>query len=183
MLSSIDRAFALNPADRWQSAKEWLRALNAATDTEPEPVTVSSPPPLTVCQPQQPMPAPTKQQEARQRVKEQNITPDEYDNALIEATKEGQVEQVSLLITAGANVNNVDENGRTPLYWAARNDRTECMRLLIATPDIDVNSEDNNGYTPLDCAEKHGHSKSSELLIAAGACRTGLLDRFINFFS
>ena len=129
------------------------------------------------------MPPPTKQQEARQRLKEQNITPDEYDNALIEATKEGQVEQVSLLITAGANVNNVDENGRTPLYWAARNDRTECMRLLIASPDIDVNSEDNNGYTPLDCAEKHDHSKSSELLIAAGVCRTGLLDRFINSFS
>ncbi|MDO5465331.1 MAG: ankyrin repeat domain-containing protein, partial [Akkermansia sp.] len=167
LLSSIDKGFALNPAERWQSAKEWLHALNAATGTEPEPVTISSPTPLTVCQPQQPMPAPTKQQEARQLLQAQNISPAAYAAKLIKCAKEDKTELVSLLIAAGADINAVDECGDTPLYWATFNGHSECVKLLLAAPGIDVNKAVGFGITPLQLAAYNGHSECVKLLLAA----------------
>ena len=159
LLSSIDRAFAINPTERWKSAKEWLNELNGTSST-------TAPAPLTV--PPKPQPPFTKEQEARQRLLEQNITPDDYDEELIKAAEKGKTELVHLLITAGANVNMADEKRWTPLYVAAMWGYCKCAKLLIAA-GADVNMATKYGSTPLHSAADYNHSECVRLLIAAGA--------------
>ena len=159
LLSSIDKAFAIPPTERWQSAKEWLNELNGTSST-------TVPAPLTV--PPKTQPAPTQQQAARQRLQEQNIPPSAYNNTLIEAAKDGKTELVSLLIDAGADINAVDEDGDTPLNWAASNGHSECVKLLLAAPGIDVNkTNEYYGGTPLNRAAFNGRSECVKLLLAA----------------
>ncbi len=102
LLRSIDRARALDATERWQSAQEWLDNLNAA-----EPSSVPAPPP------QQPEPI-SPQQEARQLLLEQDITPNEYNEQLRKAAENGNAKLLRLLIEAGADVNRADKDGGLP---------------------------------------------------------------------
>lgn len=158
LLSSIDKAFAIPPTERWQSAKEWLNELNGTSST-------TAPAPPTV--PPKPQPPFTEEQETRQHLQEQNIPPVAYNNTLIVAAKDGKTELVSLLISAGADINAADQYGETPLYWAASKGHSECVKLLLAAPCIDVNKSTENGYTPLYWAASKGHSECMKLLLAA----------------
>ncbi|MDO5464405.1 MAG: ankyrin repeat domain-containing protein, partial [Akkermansia sp.] len=164
LLRSIDRARELEAANRWQSAQEWLDALNAATGTFPGTQLPTIHQPQTVSPPQQT--APTLQ-EARRLLQEQNISQDEYDAKLRECSEKGEAELVSLLIAAGANVNKADKYGWTPLCNAAHKGRTECVRLLLAAPGIDVNKAEKDGETPLYRAACNGHTECVKLLLAA----------------
>ncbi|KAH6910064.1 hypothetical protein BKA70DRAFT_1100719 [Coprinopsis sp. MPI-PUGE-AT-0042] len=47
------------------------------------------------------------------------------------------------------NVNVLDEEGRTPLFWAARLDSTTVLKRLLAHEGIDANLPDEGGRTPL----------------------------------
>ncbi len=38
-----------------------------------------------------------------------------------------------------------DNNGRTPLLWAARMGHKAIVKLLLATEGVDANSKDKNG--------------------------------------
>ncbi len=164
LLSSIDRAFSLNHAERWQSAQEWLDALNSPdkTSTEPESITVTSPAPLTKLQFQQQL----SRDEAHRLLQKQNIKPREYDYKLIACAEAGDTELVRLLIAAGADVNTMDKYGDTPLFLALHNGHTECVKLLLAAPGIDVNMADRDDRTPLFRAVMDGHTECVKLLLA-----------------
>jgi ankyrin repeat protein len=57
-----------------------------------------------------------------------------------------------LLIEVGANLEMKDEDGETPLYFAARNGHVDCVEALLKDPSkkADINVQDTvNGYTPL----------------------------------
>ena len=58
----------------------------------------------------------------------------------------GYDDMVEYLILNGANVNASDNNGKTPLIWAASNS-LESAKLLI-THGADVNTKANDGMTP-----------------------------------
>ena len=58
----------------------------------------------------------------------------------------GYDDMVEYLILNGANVNASDNNGKTPLIWAASNS-LESAKLLI-THGADVNAKANDGMTP-----------------------------------
>lgn len=51
---------------------------------------------------------------------------------MLEAVEWGNSELLSLLITAGADVNKADKDGWTPLDGARKNGHTECARLIKA---------------------------------------------------
>ena len=53
------------------------------------------------------------------------------NRALFEAVKEGDIEQVTLLISAGANIHEKDPDGELALYLAARNGHKDVVALLI----------------------------------------------------
>ena len=74
----------------------------------------------------------------------------------------GNKEIVEILLNAGANVNAQDSSDRTPVHWAARQNRKEIVKLLM-------NAKDPNGWTPLHWAAHYGKKAMVQLLLNHGA--------------
>jgi ankyrin repeat protein len=68
----------------------------------------------------------------------------------------------------GADVNAKDDDGWTPLFYAADEGHKEIAELFIAA-GADVNAKTGRGFTPLYMAASGGHKEIVELLIAEGA--------------
>ena len=67
------------------------------------------------------------------------------------------------LIDSGADLEAKDQNGWTPLFWAARFGYTEVVKLLVskgASKDL----KDNNGDTPLSIAKEWDRSEVVKFL-------------------
>ena len=87
--------------------------------------------------------------------------------SLHEAAADGDIEQVKLLISKGADVNEKDPGGKTPLHCASEKGHAEVARLLISQGAY-VNAI---GWemTPLHFAAISGDKKTVELLLSEGA--------------
>ena len=73
-----------------------------------------------------------------------------------------------MLLENGAQVNAQDNNGATPLYYAAYNDASAIAQVLLAN-GAQVNAQDNNGATPLSVAmEKNAFETAAVLLLYVG---------------
>ena len=107
-------------------------------------------------------------QMAKWELEEQGIMPNNYGHALHVACAKNDVKTVSLLITADADVNTNDKDGRTPLHEASEEGHTETVKLLIEK-GADVNKADEYGETPLHRASLYDHTEIVKLLIAKGA--------------
>ena len=57
-----------------------------------------------------------------------------------------------------------DNDGWTPIHYAARNGHLEIIKLLMTSIDANPNAQDIWGRTPLDYSRKNGHSKIVEEL-------------------
>ena len=91
-----------------------------------------------------------------------------YSMDIFNAAKTGNVNRVRELIAAGADVNQQDNNGYTPLHWAAENGHQTVVQALIAA-GANVNQPDNDGRIPLHWAAENDHQAIVQVLIAAGA--------------
>jgi len=80
-----------------------------------------------------------------------------HQNLLAWAARKGHTEIVRLLLETGkVDVNSRDEDGRTPLLWAAQGHET-IFRLLLETKKVDINWKDNFGRAALSYAASGGH--------------------------
>ena len=91
----------------------------------------------------------------------------EYPSQLLKAAKENDIILLTLLLNADATSYG-DENGLTPLHWAAMYGHNECVKLLSDTGAY-IFSKSNAGWTPLHMAAMYGHSECMKHLIKKGA--------------
>jgi len=73
-----------------------------------------------------------------------------------------------LLATDTVDVDAKDNNGRTPLWWAAWNGHEGTVALLLEK-GAELETKDNDGWTPLSCAAWNGHKGTVALLLEEGA--------------
>jgi ankyrin repeat protein len=90
----------------------------------------------------------------------------------------GQLGTIDFLLKNGANPNQQDSTGRTPLGWAIGSSRTQVSqdtrqqilkRLLQSGADLSLKISSQEGYTPLDEASFLGEDGMVKVLITAGA--------------
>lgn len=96
-----------------------------------------------------------------------NAGPD-INRELMVACASGQGWRVKYLVENGANVNWRDEEGYTPLTWAAQHGHADIAAYLIGR-FAQVNPTDKAGYTPLMWAAQEGHVAVVETLLKKGA--------------
>jgi ankyrin repeat protein len=84
--------------------------------------------------------------------------------------KNGHKTLVELALNAKADLNIQDNDGRTPLHWAAEGDRSELVELLLRF-NPELNLQDYQGWTALHVivVARSWSLKIVELLLEAGA--------------
>jgi len=71
--------------------------------------------------------------------------------------KNGNLETVMFLVKeASADVQSKDENGQTPLSWAAAHGHLKAVRFLVEEAGADIESKDERGKTALDLVRQEG---------------------------
>ena len=98
---------------------------------------------------------------------------------IFQAARDGNIGRIEALLANGADVNQQDHDGMTPLHWAAYKGHEAIVARLIQAK-AKVNLRDNSSYTALHKAAMNGHETSVLRLIKAGAyidqqdCEEGL---------
>jgi ankyrin repeat protein len=85
-------------------------------------------------------------------------------NSIHEAAADGDIRLVKSLLSAGADINVMDELKYTPLHRAAMNGHYEIAKLLVAA-GADVDAVDSQDQTPLYKAVKAGNKDIAGLLV------------------
>ena len=81
------------------------------------------------------------------------------------AAKAGDLVKVKALLKDHPDlVFNKDNDGRSPLHWAANSGHKDVVELLL-TNKAEVNAKDNDGRSPLHWAASIGHKDMAELLL------------------
>jgi ankyrin repeat protein len=88
--------------------------------------------------------------------------------SLIKVSESGNSLAVEKLINEGANINEPDSRGYTPLMYAVWSGKNETVKVLI-NRGADVNRRALDGYTPLLGASYYGFFDIAKLLIDKGA--------------
>jgi ankyrin repeat protein len=78
---------------------------------------------------------------------------------------EGYLEICKLLVLKVEDKNPIDQVGRTPLHFAAREGYLEIYKVIADTVE-EKNPEDGEGKTPLQLADDNGHYEICRLIYA-----------------
>ena len=88
---------------------------------------------------------------------------------LLKAVYKKKTDLVNILLQAGADVNQADKNGNTPLFISAQNGEVDIAKILLEKEGIDINKQDIKGTTALIIASQNGHNDIVKELIAKNA--------------
>eukprot|EP00042_Codosiga_hollandica_P045121 m.454122 g.454122 ORF g.454122 m.454122 type:complete len:732 (-) comp56945_c0_seq3:125-2320(-) len=101
------------------------------------------------------------------------ITEPEEDgwNPLMAAAAGGHLDCLELLVAAGANIADLDNDGNTLLHIAAKSGHAAIVRRLLTFPELAraLKQPDNDGYTPIIYAILGGSIECLQVLQEAGA--------------
>lgn len=90
--------------------------------------------------------------------------PPELTKSLHQAVADGDIEQVKLLISKGAEVSAKDDYGQTPLHRAVLMGHRDVVEFLVAN-GASIDPKDNAGRTPLHYAAWAGQRDAAQLLL------------------
>ncbi|XP_071084417.1 ankyrin repeat domain-containing protein 29-like [Haliotis cracherodii] len=85
------------------------------------------------------------------------------------AAYEGQVDVVKILVSEGADVSLVDEDGNNTLHYACIGGDVETVKFVLSLHVVDINSRGEASMTPVMAAAEWGHRDVVELLVSEGA--------------
>ncbi|KAK5653788.1 hypothetical protein OQA88_7946 [Cercophora sp. LCS_1] len=68
----------------------------------------------------------------------------------------GRIDAICQLLVPGAPIDETDSYGRTPLFWAAVDQRNDPIALLLVSRGADRHAKNQLGETPLELAERNG---------------------------
>lgn len=91
---------------------------------------------------------------------------------LFQAAAAGRTEDISLSILGGADLNAANENGWTPLMFAASRGDLDAVNLLLAygaDPEAAPSTKNVSGFTALMAAAYYGHPGAAAALLRSGA--------------
>ena len=95
---------------------------------------------------------------------------EELNEEFRDAARTGKTKDVRRLARLGADVNEQDNNGWAPIFWAASNGHTETCRVLVKELGVDINTkDDDDGWTAIHFAAAYGHTKTCKILKELGA--------------
>ena len=88
---------------------------------------------------------------------------------LFNACEKGDLNAAQLEIRKGANVNAIDSNARTPIYYAIRSKKFELVKYLVNSCGAKVDMADYRNITPLHIAAEVGSKSIVSFLVEKGA--------------
>ncbi|XP_046371140.2 ankyrin repeat domain-containing protein 50-like [Haliotis rufescens] len=88
---------------------------------------------------------------------------------LMKAAYYGQSDVLKFLVSEGANVSLVDDDGDNILHWACIGGQVGVVKYLLSQYSVDINSRAKMGKTPLMKAAYYGHRDVLEFLVSKGA--------------
>lgn len=74
------------------------------------------------------------------------------------------VKMLELLISKGIQINELCNNGRNLLHFAAKEDLKEVAKYLVDEGLVNINQKDKNGETSLDYAARFNHPEIAEII-------------------
>ncbi|XP_044729331.1 uncharacterized protein LOC123292680 [Chrysoperla carnea] len=95
------------------------------------------------------------------------------------AANEGDVQTVQRLLNDGANVNDKDVDGRTPLHFAVSNGHINVVNMLLQNGAV-VTEATKKGNTPLHTATSKGYKEIIEVLLQHISRNRDILNDFID---
>jgi ankyrin repeat protein len=90
------------------------------------------------------------------------------DNELLGASRRGDLAEVTALVEAGEDLDQLDSNGNGPAYCAAFNGHADVVELLLAS-GVEVDHANVSGETALHWASRHSDLPVVAALVDAGA--------------
>jgi len=94
------------------------------------------------------------------------VCPFAFAGQIHEAVKNGDIATVkSLLDNDPSLLYSKDEQGKTPLHWAAGREQLEIMKLLLDTYHVNVDVRNDNNGTPLHVSAAQAHPGAAKILI------------------
>ncbi|KAF6018027.1 ZDHHC17 [Bugula neritina] len=115
-----------------------------------------------------------REQDARRQAATAAPEADTSTYDLKKATQYGSLERVQELLEQGADVNELDSDGVSPLHWAAINNRKEIASIYIGNGAVIDKYGGTLNSTPLHWATRQGHLPMMVQLIKAGADPTAV---------
>jgi ankyrin repeat protein len=89
-------------------------------------------------------------------------------DTLYDVSSNGHDNCVRTLLHAGAQINDKNNIGMTPLHLASYKGYTNCVRILLDA-GADLNLKDDFGWTPPHSVSYNGHNECVLILLDAGA--------------
>ena len=83
-----------------------------------------------------------------------------------------------LLERGDVNSDSSDEDGRTPLFYAAECEHEGIVNILLERGDVDSDSSDKYGQTPLSRAAQYGYEGIVKMLLERGDVNSDSSDKY-----